>query len=92
VRIDEEWDTSEVWAKPAWMRDALCREHPEVNFFPAPLARQSLAPAIAVCRRCPVLGKCLGYALADPRLRGIWGGTSERQRARIRRIAACEAP
>jgi WhiB family redox-sensing transcriptional regulator len=68
---------------PEWARDALCREYPEVSFFPA--SGQPTKPAKAVCRRCAVINKCLAYALADASLVGVWGGTTERDRHEYRR-------
>jgi hypothetical protein len=38
--------------RPAWMKDALCREHPEISFFPEP--GEDLRAAKAVCARCLV--------------------------------------
>lgn len=37
-----------------------------------------------VCAKCPVSGQCLEYAL-DNKLSGIWGGTTEQERRRMRR-------
>ena len=51
----------ELHGRARWMRDALCREHPEVDFFPD--RGQSLEPARAVCGGCMVRGECLVYAL-----------------------------
>ena len=73
----------ELRGRPRWMRDALCREHPEVDFFPD--RGQSLEPARAVCGGCMVRGKCLVYALEHGK-HGVWGGTSERERRTIRRL------
>lgn len=73
--------------RPSWQRDALCRERdlPVDFFFPSTSA---IAAARAVCALCPVREKCLQYALdAGPELCGIWAGTTERQRARLRRVA-----
>lgn len=39
----------------------------------------------ALCGRCPVKDDCLDFALANREHYGIWGGTSERERRRIRR-------
>jgi hypothetical protein len=64
------------------MADALCLEHPEVNFFPD--RGQSSAPAKSLCGRCLCLRECREYALADPDLMGVWGGTSQRDRSRLR--------
>jgi len=46
--------------RPAWMGDAACREHPEVDFFPG--RGGSARPALAVCRGCVVREHCLTYA------------------------------
>lgn len=63
--------------RPGWMKDARCKEHPDVNFFPA-RGQKTIAPR-AVCDRCLVRCECLQFAL-DGELAGIWGGTSEQQR------------
>jgi hypothetical protein len=69
--------------RPPWHRDALCLEHPEVEFFVD--ATGDMGPAKRLCARCPVREECLAYALARPSLDGVWGGTSKRARARMRR-------
>ncbi len=38
-----------------------------------------------ICFECPYQRRCLEYALKNPELIGIWGGTTEYQRRRIRR-------
>jgi WhiB family redox-sensing transcriptional regulator len=43
-------------------------------------------PLKAVCRRCQVREECLGYALADGTLLGVWGGTSMWEPERYRRL------
>jgi WhiB family redox-sensing transcriptional regulator len=69
-----------------WMRRAACLDHePEVFFPPGPSAYAHIAQARAVCRDCPVVRDCLRVALADPTLVGVWGGTSEVERAELRR-------
>lgn len=40
-----------------------------------------------VCRNCDVVDVCLAWALANDE-RGIWGGTTDRERNRMRRLAA----
>ena len=40
--------------------------------------------AKAICSKCPYKFRCLEYAVNDPSLHGIWGGTTERQRRTIR--------
>jgi WhiB family redox-sensing transcriptional regulator len=73
--------------RPAWMRDALCREFPDVTFFPE--RGEATEPAKAICGRCSVASECLAYALTlGPTLQGTWGGTSGRERRQLRRVAA----
>ncbi len=68
--------------RPAWHATASCRSHPEIDWHPTP--GYSTCAARAVCQSCLVRSECLQYALADPDLSGIWGGTSARERRRIR--------
>jgi WhiB family redox-sensing transcriptional regulator len=42
-----------------------------------------LEPARERCRRCPIVGGCLVYALTHD-VDGIWGGTTPREREEIR--------
>jgi WhiB family redox-sensing transcriptional regulator len=51
-------------------------------FYPA--RGEDQEPAVAVCRACPVRADCLEYALAGVEMFGVWGGTSERARRRMR--------
>lgn len=67
--------------RPGWQRDALCIEHPEVEFFIERGA--SSEPAKAVCRGCLVRSECLAYALDEGIKQGIWGGLSERERRKV---------
>jgi hypothetical protein len=57
-------------ARPAWMADAACREHPEVDFFPGP--RGDAEPAKAVCAGC-CREACAAYARENGEV-GVWGG------------------
>lgn len=52
-------------------------------FFPS--TSQSTAYAVGLCLRCPVRVECLDYALDSNQHYGIWGGTSESERRRLRR-------
>lgn len=52
-------------------------------FFPN--RGESLEPAKSVCAKCVVREECLEYALANGERYGVWGGTSERERRRLRR-------
>lgn len=81
--------------RPEWQADAACRGFVdnadwERVFFPGqgdPVGR-----AKRFCARCPVREDCLAYALDHPDLDGIWGGTSDRERRRIRRYLADRQP
>ena len=44
----------------------------------------AVAKAKAVCARCPLRMKCLEWAIAREEF-GVWGGTTARERAAIRR-------
>jgi WhiB family redox-sensing transcriptional regulator len=39
-----------------------------------------------VCDSCPVRAQCLQFALETNQEAGIWGGTSEEERRRLRRV------
>lgn len=67
----------------AWVADAACNGRDDIDWYPSRGA--ATAPAKAVCADCPVRIDCLHYALNNNEHFGIWGGTSERERRRIRR-------
>jgi len=46
--------------------------------------------AKAICARCEVRLQCLNYSMLRPERYGVWGGLSERERRRLRAIAADE--
>ncbi len=74
-----------------WMDDALCAEpaYQDLPWFPE--RGQPLEPAKAVCRRCITRDVCLAYALevqiGSSWVPGVWGGTSEQERATLRQAA-----
>jgi Transcription factor WhiB len=73
----------ELVDRPAWQADALCREHPEVEFFPRHDALSTSA-ARAVCRACLVRTECATFALERPDLHGVWGATTQTEREKAR--------
>ena len=81
-------DTLNAWAdlinnvRPRWMRDALCREHPEVTWFPE--RGGTGREARAICARCLVRDECRDYA-TEGHEHGIWGDTDDRERTAMRR-------
>ena len=78
-------EMSELFRRPAWQDQAACRGTGTERFFPT--EGSSLLQARRVCSRCPVADECLEYALAHPSLKGIWAGTSERRRRKLRVLA-----
>lgn len=80
-------------ARP-WADRAACRDRPELDWFPESQSAQELAMAEMakeVCRCCPVAQECLDYALDSGEKFGIWGGSSSRERSRLRRQRRQEA-
>ncbi len=71
-----------IGVRPDWLRSAACAGFPAAIFYPT--QGQPTAPGKEVCRGCVVRADCLEYALSNGEKVGIWGGTSERQRRRIR--------
>jgi len=61
--------------------DAALFFHPEGERGRARSARE--AAAKAVCARCPVIKDCFQAALAAHEPYGVWGGTTEEERASI---------
>lgn len=68
-----------------WREQAECRDDPTPDrWFVPPGDRYGIAAAKAICRRCPVAPECLAEAMADPSIVGVWGGTGEGERAKLR--------
>lgn len=55
-----------------------------------PARGESLKEPMAVCEGCVIRPECLAYAM-EVQPMGIWGGTTERQRQRIRRAGKAVA-
>ncbi len=66
-----------------WMSKGNCRNKPPGIFFPS----DGLGVEVAkqVCEACKVKETCLSHALKNRIDHGVWGGTSERQRRRLRK-------
>ena len=66
---------------------ANCLGLPSSWFFPTRGDSESVpAEAKKVCAACQVREACLTYAMTPPYIvAGVWGGTSERERRRMRR-------
>ena len=74
-----------------WRRGAACRTADPDLFFPVgtkgPALRQ-IEQAKAICRTCDVIEQCLRWAKETSQDYGIWGGTTEDERAAQRRRSA----
>jgi WhiB family redox-sensing transcriptional regulator len=71
-----------------WRNSAACRDTDPDLFFPIGQtgpAIDHIASARAVCNSCAVQRECLEYALMTNQDAGIWGGTTEDERRKIRR-------
>jgi len=66
-----------------WHDRARCAEVDPEIFFPE--KGQSQRAARRICAACPVREPCLEYALETSQAHGIWGGTGEGERRRIKR-------
>ncbi len=64
-----------------WVNDGACVGQDPELFFPE---HGDIGPAVRICCDCPVRLQCLDYALRY-RPPGVWGGTSERERRRMRK-------
>jgi WhiB family redox-sensing transcriptional regulator len=72
--------------RAGWRDQAACAK-PGVDldrFFPEPQQHRLARAAKRTCNACPVQTCCLEEALGIPGVDGIWGGTTARERTRIR--------
>jgi WhiB family redox-sensing transcriptional regulator len=72
----------------SWRTQAACQAVTAELFFPIGRtgdAVQQIDAAKSVCQSCPVQVACLRFALETNQEAGIWGGTSEDERARLRK-------
>ncbi|MGA2530769.1 MAG: WhiB family transcriptional regulator [Acidimicrobiales bacterium] len=82
-------DLGDFVKRPGWQARAACRGQSISVFFPEETGFS--LEARGICASCPVLVECLSFALADPSLKGLWAGTSERARGRMRVAMKLEA-
>ena len=80
ARQERERYVRRLLTAPGWAGDAACRDHPEVDFFPVNAKGEKAA--IAVCGACPVRAECAKTGLREGF--GVWGGTTEQERVRLR--------
>jgi WhiB family redox-sensing transcriptional regulator len=81
-------DTIAGYDDEDWRTNANCRDTDPELFFPAATTGEAIdqiAAAKAVCESCAARRQCLEFALATNQESGIWGGTSEEERRKVRR-------
>lgn len=74
-----------------WRNNAHCRDTDPELFFPVGNTGDAVGQlelARTVCNECSVRRQCLEFAIATNQDCGVWGGTSEDERRRIRRERA----
>lgn len=75
----------------AWRSDAACRDTDPDLFFPVGTTGPAITQIDAakeVCAACEARVECLEFAIATNQDSGVWGGTSEEERRKIRRANA----
>jgi len=80
------------FTREPWQQNAACRGAAAALFFPGHRSgRNATTAAKAVCATCPVTDDCLEYAMRlDRYLPGVWGGTTQRDRRKMRSHLAAE--
>jgi WhiB family redox-sensing transcriptional regulator len=71
----------------SWQDQAACRGTKPDEFFPGEHAYGVIKAAKRICADCPVQRPCLDAALERNEQHGIWGGTTVRERNKMRRAA-----
>ena len=69
-----------------WATEAKCLQADPETFFPE--KGGSTREAKRICGECTVRNECLEYALENDERFGIWGGLSERERRKLKRLAS----
>ncbi len=82
------WTRTFDWDTDDWRHRASCRSTSPDLFFPVGntgMALEQAEAAKSICQSCEVREPCLEFALATNQESGIWGGTSEEERRKLRK-------
>jgi len=82
------WIRTHDWDTESWRSRSACRESDPDVFFPIGVtgnAQEQIETARRICTACPVATECLEFALATNQEAGIWGGTTEEERRKLRK-------
>ena len=73
----------EAVTRDSWRQAAACRGCDGDTFYPE--TAEGVAVAKRICAGCKVREMCLETALRNQERHGVWGGLTERERARLGR-------
>ena len=82
------WIRTYDWDTDAWRARSACHESDPDVFFPVGttgIALEQIETARRICGACIVADECLEFALATNQESGVWGGTTEDERRRLRK-------
>jgi WhiB family transcriptional regulator, redox-sensing transcriptional regulator len=82
------WVRTHEWDVSAWRNRSACRDSDPDVFFPIGStgpALEQIETAQRICTACTVRAECLEFALATNQEAGIWGGTTEEERRKLRK-------
>ena len=82
------WIRTHDWDAEAWRARSACRDSDPDVFFPIGTtgpALEQIETARRICTACHVTDECLEFALATNQEAGIWGGTTEEERRKLRK-------
>jgi WhiB family redox-sensing transcriptional regulator len=82
------WIRTHDWDATAWRGQSACRDSDPEIFFPVGttgMALEQIETAQRICTACRVNTACLEFAMATNQESGIWGGTTEEERRKLRK-------
>ena len=82
------WIRSHDWYADDWREFSACNAADPEVFFPigtTGTALEQIETAKRICEVCAVTEECLEFALATNQESGIWGGTIEEERRKLRK-------
>jgi WhiB family transcriptional regulator, redox-sensing transcriptional regulator len=82
------WNRTHAWDDADWRTEAACRDAEPDLFFPigtTGIALDQIETAKRLCSACDAKNSCLEFALATNQESGVWGGTTEDERRKLRK-------
>ena len=82
------WIRTHDWDVDDWRQRSACLDSDPDVFFPIGTtgpALEQIETARRICTACLVGEECLEFALATNQEAGIWGGTTEEERRKLRK-------